>query len=308
MATRFYLNDCLPQQCTNGDIYKRFYALVDVFRDLRNTEGLDIDNFWTLADYAWETEICQVPLMDIINRGTNPMQRAYMQKLVNEKLPLSTIEPSFLGNPLIEKEFRFNERNAHNLLVAHEAAMLSASVLAEKELEADTLQLLHTEDDDTKTIIQIDNLHEHNSTHIAEILAPPLPSEHQPLERLKALFGNGRTVHASTAFYQDWKSFGIEMQKYIVTKFEDAKNAGVLFPAKHNPPLLKRDEKDANSNVHELRSIGSGIRIYLECDASTLYIALYNNKGNYTGKDQDADFRRAKKVIERMRKGMECAF
>lgn len=307
MATRFYLNDCLPQQCTNGDIYERFYALVDVFKELRKTEGLDIDNFWTLADFHWQTSICQVPLKDIIMRNSNPMTRTFLQKLVGEGTPLS-VQSNVLGSNQNVVSCLFHNRDAHNLLLAHNAGMIAASVLAEKELETDVLRLNLKDANGTDSVVDVENLHENNRPHIETILAQPLPPDSQPLERLKALFGNGKTVHASTAFYQDWKSFGIEMQKYIVTKFEDAKNAGVLFPAKHNPPLMKRDEKDATSNVHELRSIGSGIRIYLECDASTLYIALYNNKGNYTGKDQDADFRRAKKVIERMRKGMECAF
>lgn len=307
MATRFYFNDCLPQQCTKGDIYERFYALVDVFKDLRKTEGLDIDNFWTLADYYWQTNICQVPLGDIIKRNNNPTTRTFLKKLVGEGTPLS-VQIDLRASNLKGAACLFNNRDARNLLLAHNEGMIAASVLAENELEADALRLNLKDANGKDSVTDVENLHENNRLYIENLLAHPLPPVDQPLERLKALFGNGKTVHASTAFYQDWKSLGIDIQKRIVTKFEDAQNAGVLFPAKHNPPLIKRDEKDATSNVHELRSIGSGIRVYLECDNSTLYIALYNNKGNYAGNDQEADFRRAKKIVERMRRSMECAF
>lgn len=68
--------------------------------------------------------------------------------------------------------------------------------------------------------------------------------------------------------------------------------------------IVKPDQKDKTSKVHELRQKGDGFRVYFECDANAIYLALYGTKVYHHGANQDADFRIAKTVVERMRKGV----
>jgi hypothetical protein len=104
-------------------------------------------------------------------------------------------------------------------------------------------------------------------------------------------------------FEDDWKTLGLETQRLVVCRFEDALNGGLLFPANNNNKnIVKQDEKDRTSKVHELRQIGNGFRIYFECDTDAIYIALYASKTYHHGKDQEADFRLAKTIVERLRR------
>lgn len=313
MATRFYLNDCLPQQCVQGNVFDGFRNLVITFKELRGKEALNIERFWTLADYSSNLCICQVSLKNLINSNSDPTIKAYMWKLVGENIPISFAETSLESNPRIGFRCTFNMRNAHNLLVAKEADMIAASISVEPNLEKDKLQLLLDDGNGNISTSELDNLYAGNAAYIEKILTPPLPPVEQPLERLKVMFGLEKSVHVSDEFLLKWNSLGLEMQKYIVGKFDDALKADLLFPARDDDgkvfPLIKRDQVDSTSRVHELRIKGfGGVRIYLECDEKTLYIGLYNVKGRYSGDAQSADFRRAKILIARMRQGLNCAF
>lgn len=312
MAKKFYLNDCLPQKCETGDVYSMFKDLVIAFRNLRQKEILNIDRFWTLADSPYSTKICQVPLKKLIDDNAAPSLRAYMWKLVSEGISIASMANDFEGSAQLTLDSKFNERDAHNLLLAKEVGMIAASVPAEEAIVTDKLQLTLTDKDGKVTTCEIDNLHPSNESYIESILTPPLPSSNQPLDRLKVLFGIDKVVHASEIFISKWNTLGLERQRYIVSKFEDALHADLLFPAKSDEgkdfPLMKRDDVDTMSAVHELRSKGTGVRVYFECDGSTLYIGLYNVKGKYTGDDQSKDFRRAKAIIARMRQGHDLAF
>ena len=138
------------------------------------------------------------------------------------------------------------------------------------------------------------------------MLTPPLPPKVEPWERLLTILGSsGRIVEYSKGFKKDWDYLGNELQQLIVQRFEDALNGGLLFPAKNtNKKIVKPDEKDKTSKVHELRHLGTGFRVYFECDDDAIYIALYGSKTIHHGKDQEADFKIAKAIAERLRKGI----
>lgn len=312
MAHKFYLNDCLPEQCQQGDIYVKFEALVRSFKDLHSKKELDIDQYWTLADYWSNLTICGVQMKEIVKCTRNRDLKSYTMQLLSRSQPVYFIEESLSECQEIKNNSQFNHRPAHNLLVACLSGMLSASVSAEQELAVNKLAIELDDDSGNKTIRHIDNLHDGNQEHIKDILTPPLPAADQPLERLISFFSNkGKEIHFSMEFNNKWETLGLTNQQYIVSKFQDAYNEGLLFPAKHDTgkqfPLVKKNQADNSSSVHELRT-KSGMRIYFECDFSTLFIGLYNMKGRYSGDDQSADFRRAETIIEIMKHNQGLAF
>ena len=158
---------------------------------------------------------------------------------------------------------------------------------------------------DRETTKQIPNWHIDNSESIAILLTPPLPSVTEPWDRFMNLLGRHGKVVCSKLFKDDWNTLGSELQQLIVRRFEDALNGGLLFPANsNNMNIVKPDQWDRSSKVHELRHVGNGFRIYFECDADTIYIVLYGSKTIHHGKNQESDFRLAKKVVERLRQGI----
>lgn len=308
MAHKFYLNDCLPDKCAEGDIFVIFRDFVLEYRRMRSIKQLDLDQRWTLKDYASNTVIAGVPLCDLIKYYKSERDfYSYASSLVNGNPTLSEIESDMSEAPELQNKYTFNGREARSLLVAKLADMTIATVPIEKSVLCDPLKLNLTDVTGAASTLDVRNWYGKNREDIIKLFTPPLPPETEPLERLQALFGLDKTVLLSQPFIDKWERLGTNIQSQIVDRFETAYNANLLFPAVEDTnrefPILKRDQVNAQSGVYELRFKTSGIRVYLECDSNTLYLALYGNKGAYKGEKQNADFRQAREIVTRMREG-----
>ena len=155
-----------------------------------------------------------------------------------------------------------------------------------------------------ETTKEIPNWHIRNNEAIIQILTPQLTPKTEPLNRLVDLLKRRGQVVYSKEFKDDWDNIGSALQQLVVKRFEDALNAGLLFPANNgNMDIVKSDQVDKTSKVHELRQRGTGLRVYFECDSDVIYIALYGSKTVHHGKDQAADFKLAKAIVSRLRQG-----
>lgn len=313
MNRRFYLNDCLPAQVQNGtDVVNLFRDMVLDYRDMHKNQALGLEPLWMMSDSVNNVTLCGVALKDVLAqlKKTEHELYGYASRLVTSGALIAYEEDQLADDVELQQNFEFNGRNAHNLLVAQKCNMIVASPFVENELCVNKLQLVYTAPvTGVQTKKEIDNWYVdkksgiENTAFIIQILTPPLPSKEQPLERLTALLGKNGKVRYSDMFKKDWDKLGIEIQKLIVKRFEVAINAGLLYPANDkNMDIVKPDQKDKTSKVHELRQKGDGFRIYFECDVDAIYIALYATKGYHHGADQEADFRIAKSMVECMRK------
>lgn len=314
MSRRFYLNDCLPAQVQNGtNVVALFRGMVMDYREMHKNRTLGLEPLWIMSDSVNNVILCGVTLKDILVqlKTTEHELYGYASRLVTSGALIAYEEEQLADDIELQQNFEFNGRSAHNLLVAQKRNMIVASPLVENALCANKFQLVYTAPvTGNQTKKEIDNWYVDNTSGVGntaviiQILTPPLPSKSQPLERLIAMLGQYGTVQYSDEFKKDWDKLGIEIQKLIVKRFEVAINAGLLYPANDkNMDIVKSDQKDKTSKVHELRQKGDGFRVYFECDADAIYLALYATKVYHHGADQDADFRIAKTVVERMRKG-----
>lgn len=308
MPVRFYLNDSLPELPTEGkDVGELFKRLVLGYKELHKNELLDLSQHWATSDYVDNVTLCSMTLRSLlVQLKSNPTLFTYASKLVGNDIPLKFVEEQLSGDKELGQECLCNGCDAHMLLVAQKLDMIAATLPVDPRLCNDVLDLV-IKDVQTgeESARQIHNWHIENSEAIAQLLTPPLPPVTEPWNRLMDLLRRHGKVYCSNMFKQDWDSLGIELQQLIVQRFEDAINGGLLFPANNNNMnIVKQDQKDRTSKVHELRQVGNGFRVYFECDADAIYIALFGSKTIHHGKDQDADFRFAKAVVERMRQGI----
>lgn len=308
MPVRFYLNDSLPEQPTEGkDVGELFKSLVLGYKELHKIEVLNLAQHWTTSDYVDNVTLCSMTLRSLlVQLKSNPTLFTYASKLVGNEIPLKFEEEQLAGDKELTQECMCNDCDAHMLLLAQKLNMIAATLPVDPRLCNDVLDLV-IKDVQTgeESVRQIHNWHIENSETIAKLLTPPLPPVTEPWERLMNLLGRHGKVVCSNIFKQDWEKLGSELQQMIVSRFEDAINGGLLFPANNgNMNIVKQDQKDPTSKVHELRHVGIGFRVYFECDPDAIYIALYGSKTIHHGKDQDADFRFARTVVERMRKGI----
>lgn len=305
MSTRFYLNDCLPPQPQNGtSVVNAFRDLVKQFMELRKNKKLDLEQTWTTSDTVDNVTLCGMGLRQLL--GMLKPERelySYASRLVSNGVPIIFQEAELDGDPELLLTFLFNGRDAHCLLLAQKFDMIAASMSVEDALAADGLDLIYTNQTTNKqTIKTIANWHVGNNAYITDLLTPPLPPLTAPWERLIALLGQHGEVHWSESFREDWEKLGSGIQQLIVGRFEDALNGGLLFPANgNNMNILKPDQKDKTSKIHELRQKGDGFRVYVECDKDAIYLALYGTKTYHHGADQEADFRIAKTEAQRLR-------
>lgn len=309
MSRRFFLNDCLPEQPQgSADVAALFKDMVVSYMDLRKNESLNLNPFWATREYADNVTLCGVTLRGLLNQlKSNPTLFTYACKLVNSCLPLAYDEAQLTGDPELTNNCLFNNRDAHYLLVAQKLGMMAASLPVEKELCLDTLQLQISDSETGRKIVKdIPNWYVRNRDAITQLLTPPLPSRDEPWNRLKEMLRQRGRVVISKEFEADWNVLGAVLQRLIVQRFEDALNARLLFPANnHNMELVKSDQVDRTSKVHELRHQGQGVRVYFECDADAIYIALYGSKTIHHGKDQAADFKLAKSIVQRLRRDIQ---
>lgn len=305
MSTRFYLNDCLPPQPQNGvNVVDAFRDLVKQFIELRKNNSLDIDQAWTTSDTVENVVLCGIGLRQLL--GMLKPERelySYASRLVTNGVPIIYKEAELAGDAELLLAFMFNGRDAHRLLTAQKLDMIAASMSVEDAISVNNLQLIYTHPTTgEQTIKTITNWHVGNNAYIINLLTPPLPPLTAPWERLITMLSQHGLVKWSKSFKEDWDKLGSGVQQLIVGRFEDALNGGLLFPANaNNKNILKPDQKDKTSKVHELRQRGDGFRVYLECDEDAIYLALYGTKTYHHGADQEADFRIAKAEAQRLR-------
>lgn len=316
MSRRFYLNDCLPEKVQNGkDVVAIFRNMVVEYRLMHMNAALNLGPAWVLSDVVDNVVLCGVSLRNALSqlKSENRDLFGYASRLVTNGSLIAYEEERLLGDADLQNCFEFNGQNAHNLLVAQKLDMIAASLSVDNALCVDCLELLYT---DPKTGNQlhrcIDNWYvdinsgEGNTDVIIQMLTPSIPPKSKPMDRLTALLQQFGKVKYSKEFLKDWDKLGSEKQKLIVGRFEDALNADLLFPANNNNmDIVKSDQIDKSSKVHELRQKGDGFRVYLECDENVIYIALYGTKTYHHGADQEADFRLAKTIVGRMRENID---
>lgn len=302
------MNDCLPEQPEGGEnIGELFREMVLNYKDLHKNELLDLAQHWVTRDYADNVTLCNVTLRNLLGQlKSNPTLFAYASKLVGSSSPLIYEEEQLAGDPELEQEFLCNERDAHYLLIAHKLDMIAASLPVEEKLCCNILKLMLKDiPDENGTVKEVPNWYVRNNQDIIQQLTPPLPPKSEPWNRLIDMLRRRGKVVYSKEFKDDWDILGSVLQQLVVQRFEDALNAGLLYPANNgNMDIVKPDQVDKTSKVHELRQKGTGIRVYLECDADAIYIALYGSKTVHHGKDQAADFKLAKTIVSRLRQGI----
>lgn len=308
MSTRFYLNDCLPAQPQNGvNVVDAFRDLVKQFMELHKNKCLDIEQAWTTSDTVDNVVLCGMGLRQLLVKLKPERELySYASRLVSNGVPIIYQEAELADDAELLLAFMFNGRDARRLLMAQKLDMIAASMSVEDVLCVNSLQLIYTHPttgvQNTRDII---NWHVGNNAYITHLLTPPLPPLTAPWDRLIAMLGQHGNVKWSKSFKEDWDKLGSGIQKLIVGRFEDALNGGLLFPANaKNKNILKPDQKDKTSKIHELRQKGDGFRVYLECDKDAIYIALYGTKTYHHGEDQESDFRIAKTEAERLRQGL----
>ena len=308
MPKEFYLNDCLPEHPTNGtDVVTLFRGMVNEYMNMRKNPSLDLAQCWATSDNVDKVSLCGITLKNLLGQlKTDRVVYPYAIRLVSDGLPIMYRVEDLAGDEELGLDFQCNGRDAHNLLVAKKLDMITASLPVEVALCNDQLDLVYTDKvTGSQAVNRIHNWYIDNSATIVRLLTPPLPANSQPWNRLMVLLGQHGKVVCSKLFESEWNKLGMGTQQLIVKRFEVALNGGLLFPANNNNmDIVKRDQWDKTSNVHELRQKGSGFRVYFECDANSIYIALYGSKTVHYGKDQESDFRFAKAVVERMRQGI----
>lgn len=308
MPKRFYLNDCLPDHPEEGkNVRELFREMVLNYKELHKNEHLDLAQHWVTRDYPDNVTLCSITLRSLLGPlKSDPTLFNYASRLVESSIPLIYEEDQLVGDLELEQECMCNERDGHHLLVAQKLDMIAASLPVEEKVCCNILKLmLKDTPKDGETTKEIPNWHISNQEDIIKLLTPPLSPKTEPWTRLMDMLGRRGRVVCSKQFKADWDNLGSVIQQLVVQRFEDALNAGLLYPANNgNMDIVKSDQIDKTSKVHELRQKGMGIRVYFECDTDVIYIALYGSKTVHHGKDQAADFKLAKVIASRLRQGI----
>lgn len=290
-----YFNDCLPQSFDSSKVpimdgMRRIYKMI-------KSQGVMVNNGIVLSDTADNVYVNGNTLMDHLKSLTLE-ERTFFMAAIYMRQNIEEIINDYPSEDAIQYLYdcKFNGRRANNLAAAGIMNFIALSLPAEKELITDKLSVEVVNPDSKVKMppITVTNFHGGNLKFILDIITPPAGSKIEQLKRGFTILG--KSCYITPEFENIWNGLNSDYQDGIISRFEDARNAGLVFPPKNDGNIVKNDRE--GTNVFELREKAHSLRIYFKSGVNSIVIGWYGTKTKFYGADQSSDFRHADKIID----------
>lgn len=290
-----YFNDCLPQSFDSSKV-----PILDGMRhiyDMIKSQGVTVNNGIVLSNTANNVYVNGNTLLDHIKML--PLEeRSFFMAALYMRQTIEEIINDYPSDEAIQYLYdcKFNGRCANNLAAAGIMNYIALTLPAENELVIDKLSIeVKNPDNEVKMPpISVTNFHGGNLKFILDIITPPAGSKLEQLIRGFTVLG--KRCHTTPEFENIWNNLNSDFQDGIISRFEDARNAGLVFPPGNDGNIVKDDRE--GTNVFELREKAHFLRIYFKSGLNSIVIGWYGTKTKFYGADQSSDFRHADKIID----------
>lgn len=290
--SKFYFNECLPKTY-HGTLQELFEEIIVKYVKLTKDNG-NISEGIITHTLPGQLTVCDTDLGKLI-RGCVDRDVRKMAFALFTKYPIDIFYPIEIFNDDELIDYRFEECDAINLIVAHKMAWFLFTLPLTDQLMGNEL-IVESE----RGEIHVSNWYGENDNYIIRILSEFLPVSERNINELIASF-NGKKCVVSDGFISAYKFAKEPLQVHVIKKFKDALNAQLLFPAKHDDLIIKKCKGNGNENTYELRSRAfGGMRVYFYCDTDKIVIGGLYTKSSSEGVEQTADINRSTMIINKI--------
>ena len=290
-----YFNDCLPSSFGS--------TIISVLQELRGMkslierQGIVVNNGIILSSSADKVMINGISLKDHIICLPEEERKwflscFYMRQNIEEYINYYETEDSIK----YYYDCKFNGRDANNLAAAGIMGFLALSIPAEEELKTNSLSIhvVNPDNEMDEDSILVNNYHGKNLQYALGKLIPTGTTLREKLIRKFNCLG--KNCYLTSEFENIWQSINTNYNEGIISRFDDAINAGLIFPPKNDNNIVKIDTK--GTGVFELREKAHSLRIYFKSGTNSIVIGWYGTKTKFYGADQSSDFKHANTIID----------
>lgn len=244
--------------------------------------------------------IAGVSLKQIVETIPADKENINIRRLAFSILNNYPLTSFFTSDPELSNDecgnYQLLEQDVEALFWAHKMGWTVISMPVCDEVKQNQLQLKSELLDKI-----INNWYGDNLSFIKELEAKDEKKCQQQLSKLEFLF-TGKTAHISDEFIKNFKKSPPGLQKLVLSKFEDANIARLLFPSRGDDNLVKFCEGKGNETTYELRSKAmGGMRVYFFSNNDTIIIASLHTKAQSVGTEQTSDIKNASAIIKKIK-------
>lgn len=292
----FYLNECL------GDINPGCETLsaglvcvIKAFHQLAGKKKLRVDKGWVLEKEPTAMQLSGESLRKIVdNMRSKECKRLFFVYCLN--YPVHKHYSIIDDNELLDAEYRFENADAINMVIAHRNGGILMSVPVSDKLQKNMLVAVSSKDKYPPE--EMVNLHGATEENIKATERVLLDRNYEKLNGLEKIECLAPSVKFTGQFIKRFEGMTNNDRKSIFERLDEARKGNMLQPLRCNGTVIKH----VNTHVAELRIVNPvDIRVYFHEQGDSLYFAKATFKSEYVGQnDQNKDIEDAERLIVSM--------
>jgi len=292
----FYLNECL------GDINPGCEALaaglvtvIKAFHQLAEKKNLRVDKGWVLEKEPAAMQLSGESLQKIVDNMRNKeCKRLFFVYCLN--YPVHKHYPEIDVDELLDAEYRFENADAINMVIAHRNGGVLMSVPVSDKLQKNMLVAVSCKDEYPP--VEMVNLHGATEENIKATERVLLDRNYEKLDGLEKIECLAPSVKFTEQFVKRFEGMTDNDRRAIFDRIDEARRGNLLQPLRCNGTVIKH----VNTHVEELRIVNPvDIRVYFHEQGDSLYFAKAAFKSEYVGQnDQNKDIDDAERLIVSM--------
>lgn len=291
----FYFNECVGNGLNQSVLSNSLESLILSFNRFAKV--------YVKQEYQWifhrepnSIYLSKIPLADIIASMHTKDVRTLFYAIL-KGCPIESYFKNYPVDDVLIANYIFAGQDATNLAIATYCSGILLSVPCSHFLCKDVIEVVAQ--NTSYHNLFIDNFYgsEENQRHIAESIRQQQYANAEGLDKIRQIVPN---VCLSDVFLKEFNDIPITHQRWILDRFEEAKNGELLKPLTTNGTIIK----PLNGTLVELRVVNPvDIRIYMMEYKEVLYIAKLALKSSYNGRnDQNIDIEKSMEIVSKMKR------
>lgn len=292
----FYLNECLGRINPGSEALSAgLVSVIKAFNQLAEKNKLRVNKGWVLEKDPSAMQLSGEPLQRIVADMRNKeCKRLFYVYCLN--YPIHKHYPEIDVDELLDAEYRFDNADAINMVIAQRNGGILMSVPVSDKLQKN--MLVATSCKENYSPIEMVNLHGATEDNIRTTERVLLDRNYEKLNGLEKIECLAPSVKFTEQFIKRFKGMTDNDRKSIFERLDEARKNNMLQPLRCNGTVIKH----VNTHVAELRIVNPvDIRVYFHEQGDSLYFAKAAFKSEYVGQnDQNKDIEDAERLIVSM--------
>ena len=292
----FYLNECLGNVNSGREVLSAgLVSVIKAFHRLAEKKKLRVDKGWVLEKEPTAMQLSGESLQNIVmNMRDKECKRLFFVYCLN--YPVHKHYPVIDVDELLDAEYRFDDADAINMVIAHRNGGILMSLPVSDKLQKNLLVAVSCKE--KYRPVEVANMHGASEENIKATERVLLDRNYEKLNGLEKIECLAPSVTYTEQFKKRFEGMTDNDRKSIFDRFDEARKGNMLHPLRCNGTVIKH----VNTHVTELRIVNPvDIRVYFHEQGDSMYFAKAAFKSEYVGQnDQNKDIEEAENLIVSM--------